>query len=190
MPRRDQRRSGGRERERSEYDRKLLDVRRVARVVKGGRRFSFRATVVIGNRRGKVGVGVAKGPDVSIAQEKAVARAKKGLILVPITKEGSIVHEVRAKYAAARVILRPRPVGSGIMAGGSVRAVAELAGIRNLSGKIVSRSPNKLTNAMATLQALAELAEEHVVRQREAIAPAEAPPVATAVEPTPGDTSH
>lgn len=183
MPRRDQRRSGGRERERSEYDRKLLDVRRVARVVQGGRRFSFRATVVIGNRRGKVGVGVAKGPDVSIAQEKAVARAKKAIVLVPITKDGSIAHEVRAKYAAARIILRPRPVGSGIMAGGSVRAVVELAGITNLSGKIVSRTPNKLTNAMATLQALAGLAEEHAAHAPAAARPAETPPVATTAEP-------
>ena len=157
MPRRDQRRSGGRERERSEYDRKLLDVRRVARVVAGGRRFSFRTTVVIGNRKGKVGVGVAKGPDVSVATEKAVARAKKSLIVVPITPAGSIAHEVHAKFSAARVLLRPRPAGSGIVAGGSVRAVVELAGITNISSKILSRTPNKLTNAMATLEALKEL---------------------------------
>lgn len=176
MAMRRDRRSQPRHQERSEFDRKLLDVRRVARVVAGGRRFSFRATVVIGNRRGKVGVGVAKGPDVSIAQEKAVARARKGIILVPITKDGSIAHEVRAKYAAARVILRPRPVGSGIIAGGSVRAVVELAGITNLSGKIVSRTPNKLTNAMATLEALAELTKGGVVRPPQAARPVETPP--------------
>ena len=164
MAMRRDRRSQPRREERSEFDRKLLDVRRVARVVAGGRRFSFRATVVIGNRRGKVGVGVAKGQDVSIAQEKAVARAKKHILVVPITKEGSIAHEVRAKYAAARVILRPRPAGSGIIAGGSVRAVVELAGITNLSGKIVSRTPNKLTNAMATLAALTELARSKTIR--------------------------
>lgn len=143
--------------ERSEFDRKLLDVRRVARVMAGGRRFSFRATVVIGNRRGKVGIGVAKGPDVATATDKAVTRAKKKTILVPITKDGSIAHEVRAKFSAAVVLLKPRPAGSGIVAGGAVRAVVELAGIGNISSKILSRTPNKLTNAMATLEALKQL---------------------------------
>lgn len=141
----------------SEFDRKLLDVRRVARVVAGGRRFSFRTTVVIGNRKGKVGVGVAKGPDVTIATEKAAYRAKKSLVSVPVTPDGSIAHEVRAKFSAARVLLRPRPAGSGIVAGGAVRAVVELAGITNISSKILSRTPNKLTNAMATLEALKQL---------------------------------
>ncbi|OHA08968.1 MAG: hypothetical protein A3B37_02990 [Candidatus Sungbacteria bacterium RIFCSPLOWO2_01_FULL_59_16] len=154
---RERRFNRGGERERSEYEQKLLDVRRVARVMAGGRRFSFRATIVIGNRRGKVGVAVAKGPDVTIATEKAVARAKKHLLVVPITPSGSIAHEIRAKYAAARVFLWPRPAGSGIVAGGSVRAVVELAGIANISAKILSRSSNKLTNAMATLEALKQL---------------------------------
>lgn len=159
MPRRDQRRSNRGERERSEFDRKLLDVRRVARVVAGGRRFSFRTTVVIGNRKGKVGVGVAKGPDVTVATEKAVSRAKKSMIVVPITPSGSIAHEVEAKFSAARVLLRPRPAGSGIVAGGSVRAVVELAGIANISSKILSRTQNKLTNALATLAALQALSD-------------------------------
>ena len=145
------------ERERSEFDRKLLDVRRVARVVAGGRRFSFRVTVVVGNRKGKVGVGVAKGPDVTIATEKAASRARKHLAFIPITPVGSIAHEVRAKFSSATVLLRPRPAGSGIIAGGSVRAVVELAGISNVSSKILSRTPNKLTNAMATLEALKQL---------------------------------
>lgn len=145
------------ERERSEFDQKLLDVRRVARVMAGGRRFSFRATVVIGNRKGKVAVAVAKGPDVATAVEKATSRAKKRIVLVVITAAGSIAHDVTAKYGAARVLLRPRPAGSGIVAGGSVRAVVELAGIANVSTKILSRTPNKLTNAMATLEALKDL---------------------------------
>ena len=157
MMRRDRRTGRGGETERSEFDRKLLDVRRVARVVAGGRRFSFRTTVVIGNRKGKVGIGVAKGPDVTVASEKAVARAKKNLIVVPITSSGSIAHQVRAKFSAAVVLLKPRPVGSGIVAGGAVRAVVELAGITNVSSKILSRTPNKLTNAMATLEALKQL---------------------------------
>lgn len=156
MPRDRGRRQGG-ERERSEYDQKVLDVRRVARVVAGGRRFSFRTTVVIGNRRGKVAVAVAKGPDVTIAVEKAVNRAKKHFILVPITQQGSIAHDVQAKFSAAVVLLRPRPIGSGIVAGGAVRAVVELAGITNVSSKILSRTPNKLTNARATIEALKQL---------------------------------
>lgn len=155
MRRREARR--GPERERSEYDQKLLDVRRVARVMAGGRRFSFRVTVVIGNRRGKVAVAVAKGPDVTSAIEKAVSRARKHMVVVPITPTGSISHEVRAKYGAARVLLWPRPAGSGIVAGGAVRAVAELAGITNISSKVLSRTPNKLTNAMAALEALKQL---------------------------------
>lgn len=169
MIRRDRRTGERGERERSEFDRKLLDVRRVARVVAGGRRFSFRTTVVIGNRKGKVGVGVAKGPDVTVASEKAFARAKKHLVTVPITPSGSIAHEVRAKFSSAVVLLRPRPVGSGIVAGGSVRAVMELAGISNVSSKILSRTPNKLTNALATLEALKQLKYEARSQKSEAI---------------------
>lgn len=157
MMRQDRHRGRGGERERSEFDQKVLDVRRVARVVKGGRRFSFRVTLVIGNRRGKVAVAVAKGADVTSAIEKATNRAKKRLFVVPVTNQGSIAHEIRAKFGAARVLLRPRPSGSGIVAGGAVRAVVELAGITNISSKILSRTPNKLTNAMATLEALKQL---------------------------------
>ena len=90
--------------EKSEYDQKVLDIRRVARVVAGGRRFSFRATVVVGNKKGKVGVGVAKGPDVSTAVEKAAHQGRKNLIVVPISKRGSIPYEVAAKYSAARAL--------------------------------------------------------------------------------------
>ena len=143
--------------EKSEYDQKVLDIRRVARVVKGGRRFSFRATVIVGNKRGKVGVAVAKGPDVSTAVEKAVYQAKKGFLIVPITKGGSIPYDVEAKYSAARVKLMPARVGAGIIAGGAVRAVADLAGIQNMSSKILSRSTNKLNNAMAVMEALKKL---------------------------------
>ena len=145
------------EREKSEYDHKVLDIKRVARVMAGGRRFSFRVTVVIGNRRGKVGVGVAKGGDIAQAVEKATHKAKKSLVIVPLTKHGSIPHRVLAKFSSARVLIKPAPEGAGIIAGGAVRAVADLAGIRNLSSKILSRSPNKLNNARAALAALASL---------------------------------
>ena len=143
--------------EKSEYDQKVLDIRRVARVVQGGRRFSFRATVVVGNKKGKVGVGVAKGPDVSTAVEKAVYQAKKSFVIVPITKGGSIPYDVSAKYSASIVKLMPASIGAGIIAGGAVRTVADLAGIKNMSSKILSRSPNKLNNAMAVMEALKKL---------------------------------
>ncbi len=144
-------------REKSEFEQKVLDIRRTARVVQGGRRFSFRATVVIGNQAGRVGVGVGKGPDVSQAVEKAVRTGKKHMIDVSVTKNGSIPFEVEAKYAASRVKLMPAPLGAGIIAGVSVRAVADMAGIQNMSSKIISRSPNKLNNARAVIEALKKL---------------------------------
>ena len=135
------------------FEEKLLDLRRVTRVVAGGKRFSFRATLVIGDRAGRVGVGVAKGRDVSEAIAKAKAKAKKRVIEVPVVND-TIPHEVRSKYCAAEVVLKPARRGHGIVAGGAVRTVCELAGIKDLSAKILSRTPNKLSNAMATLNAL------------------------------------
>jgi len=140
----------------SEWDQKVLDIRRVARVVAGGKRFSFRATVVVGNKAGRVGVGVAKGQDVSGAVEKAVNQAKKNLVEVPII-EGTIPHEIAAKYSSAEVLLKPAKRGKGIIAGGAVRIVLVLAGLRDVTAKILGRTPNKLTNAMATLEALKKL---------------------------------
>ncbi len=142
--------------EKPEFEQKLLGVDRVVRVVAGGRRFSFRAVMVIGDRNGRVGVGVAKGPDVSQAVEKAVADAKKSMIKIKITN-GTIKHEVDAKYGAARVVLKSAKIGKGLVAGGAVRIICELVGIENLTGKIVSRSSNKLNNARATLKALEKL---------------------------------
>jgi len=139
-----------------EYDQKLLDVARVVRVMAGGRRFRFRVTIVIGNKNGKVGVGVAKGSDVSIAVEKAVSDAKKHLIKVKIVN-GTIPHQVEAKFGTARVLLKPGAKGRGIVAGGAVRAVCYLAGIENLSGKILGKTKNKLNNARATIKALEQL---------------------------------
>ncbi len=140
----------------SEFDQKVLDVARVTRVVAGGRRFSFRATVVIGNRKGKVGVGVGKGLDVSQSVEKAVSDARKQMMIVPL-KDGTIPHEVLAKYAAARVWLKPASRGHGLVAGGAVRVICDLAGILNISAKILSKSTNKLNNARATLEALKKI---------------------------------
>lgn len=142
--------------EKSEWDHTVLDLRRVARVVAGGKRFSFRATVVIGDRKGRVGVGVAKGKDVSQAVEKAINHAKKHVIEVPMV-DGSIGAEVSAKHSSAVVLLKPAKKGKGIIAGGASRAVLSLAGIRDVTAKILGRTPNKLTNAMATIEALKKL---------------------------------
>ena len=156
MPRPDSRKFF-RPRECSEYDSRTLDIRRVSRTVKGGRRFSFRATIVLGNKNGKVSVGVGKGADVALSIEKATADAKRRMLFVPITKTGSISHDVSAKYASASVLLRPAREGRGLVCGGPIRAVAALAGIHNLTSKILSRSSNKLNNARAAIEALRQL---------------------------------
>ena len=151
------------EKKEQEYDQRLLDVARVVRVVAGGRRFRFRVTVVIGNRKGKVGVGVAKGQDVTMAVEKAVAKAKKNMIVVPLHK-GTIAHQVEAKYSTAKVLIKPGSEGKGLVAGGAVRIVCELAGIENAVGKIIGRTRNKLNNARATIRALKHLKSGAVKR--------------------------
>jgi len=150
------RRTRSQERVKSEFDQQVIDVARVARVVAGGRRFSFRGVVAIGNHNGKVGVGVAKGNDVSLTVEKAVADAKKNLIEIPL-KETTIPYEVWAKYGAAKVLLKPSQKGRGLVAGGVVRVICSLAGIGDITSKIISRSTNKLNNARATMEALKKL---------------------------------
>lgn len=144
------------EKVKSEFDQRVLDVARVTRVVAGGRRFSFRATVAVGNKKGKIGVGIGKGIDVSKAVEKAVSDAQKNKITIPL-KNATIPHEIMAKYASAKVFLKPAPMGKGLVAGGAVRSICELAGIENISAKILSKSTNKLNNAKATLEALKTL---------------------------------
>lgn len=144
-------------RERPEYEQKLIDLRRVSRVVAGGRRFSFRASLVIGNRKGEVGFASAKGADTAMAIEKAFRQARKYMVHVPLTKEGTIAHEVFAKHAGSRILLKPARQGKGIMAGGPVRILCALAGVQDITGKIISRSTNKLNNALATMKALKKL---------------------------------
>ncbi len=155
--RRPPRRGGGRDdRTRSEYDQKTLDVRRVARVVAGGRRFNFSVLVVIGNRKGSVGVGTGKAADTSAAVDKATKNAKKELIKIARTETQSIPHQIEAKYSSAIVVIRPSP-NKGLIAGSAVRVVLELAGITNVNAKILSGSKNKLNIARATIQALLSL---------------------------------
>ncbi|MDD2606041.1 MAG: 30S ribosomal protein S5 [Candidatus Moranbacteria bacterium] len=141
-------------REKPEFDQKLLDLARVTRVVKGGRRFSFRATMVIGDKKGRVGVGVGKGSDVSNAIGKAVNDAKKSLINIDISK-GTIPYEMEIKMGSAKIMLKPAKEGRGIVAGGAVRAVVDLVGIRDVVSKSLGTS-NKLNVARATLGALKE----------------------------------
>lgn len=147
----------GREpRERSEFEQATIDVRRVARVMAGGRRFSFSVTVVIGDKKGRVGVGIGKGADTALAIDKAVRDAKKHLITVPLTKDGSIPHDVTVKYASSVVTIIPSP-GRGVVAGSAMRTVLEHAGVTNVVTKILSRTKNKLTIARATVEALKQV---------------------------------
>jgi small subunit ribosomal protein S5 len=147
---------------RDEFLDKVLDLRRVTRVTAGGKRFRFRVTVIIGDGRGRVGAGIAKGLDVAQAVEKAKADAKKRLITVPL-KGRTILHEVEAKFSAARVRLKPAEPGHGLIAGGAVRTVLALAGVKDVTAKCLGRTPNKLTNALATIAALRRLqpSEKH-----------------------------
>ena len=141
---------------RDEFESKLLDLARVTRVTAGGKRLRFRAVVIVGNKQGKVGVGVSKGLDVAQAVEKATRLAKKNLIAVPI-KGDTIPHEVYAKFGAAKVILKPQRKGRGLVAGGVVRVICTLAGIKNISSKVLGRTGNKLNNARATIDAFKKL---------------------------------
>lgn len=135
---------------------KMLDLRRVTRVVAGGKRFRFRATIVLGNGNGKLGIGVAKGLDVQAAIGKAKNAALKNLIDIQL-KGRTIPHEVEAKFSAAHVRIKPAQEGHGMKAGGAVRVVLSMAGVKDVTAKCLGRTPNKLTNALATIEALKKL---------------------------------
>ncbi|MFA5087230.1 MAG: 30S ribosomal protein S5 [Candidatus Paceibacterota bacterium] len=139
-----------------EFDSKLLDLARVTKVTGGGKTLRFRAVIVVGNKEGKVGVGVAKGLDVSQAIDKATRFAKKNIIVVPIL-QGTIPHEVEAKYGPSKILLKPQQKGKGLVAGGTVRIICALAGVQDISSKILSKTTNKLNNARATIMALQQL---------------------------------
>lgn len=139
-------------REKPEFDQKMVDLARVTRVTKGGKQLSFRALVVIGDRKGRIGYGVAKGKDVTLAVSKAVEQAKKTLVRLSL-HQGTIAHQVSAKFKAARVMLKPAPAGSGVKAGGPVRVVLDMAGIENIVAKMMG-SKNKINNVKCTYLAL------------------------------------
>jgi len=136
-----------------EIESKLLDLSRVERMTAGGRRLRFRAVVIVGNKKGKVGVAVAKATDVSQAVEKATKLGKKNMIDVPIIND-TIPYQAEARFGAAQILLRPQGKGRGLIAGGTTKLICELAGIKNISAKSISRTGNKLNNAKATILAL------------------------------------
>ncbi|HRH23567.1 MAG TPA: 30S ribosomal protein S5 [Candidatus Magasanikbacteria bacterium] len=139
--------------EKPEFDQTIVDLARVTRVTKGGKHMSFRACVLIGDRKGRVAYGIEKGKDVQIAVDKAVNQAKKNILTVPIFN-GTIPHRVEAKFKAGKIMIKPAPKGSGIIAGSAVRMVLDLAGVGNASGKILGKTNNKVVNVKATFEAL------------------------------------
>jgi small subunit ribosomal protein S5 len=141
------------------YKEKILQVKRVTKVVKGGKKLSFRAVVVVGDGKRKVGVGIGKASDVSLAIEKSILDAKKNFINIPLTHSSSIPGSSSANLGASTIILRPAARGTGVIAGGSVRTVLELGGIKNILGKQLG-SKNLLNNAKATIKALSEIEQK------------------------------
>lgn len=139
------------------FEEKVIQISRVSKKTKGGNKVRFAALVVVGDKNGKVGLGLGKSGDVSAAIMKAVLYAKRRMITVPIHKE-SIPHSIYVKKGAAKILLKPAPKGTGIIAGGAIRSVVEVAGVRNISSKILGSS-NKAANAQATFEALTQLSD-------------------------------
>ncbi|MDB5254424.1 MAG: rpsE [Parcubacteria group bacterium] len=152
-------------RQKPEFDQKIVSLRRVVRVTSGGRRFAFSVCVVAGNRKGMVGVGQGKATDTPLAIDKAFRDAKKNMITINLTKGMSVPHEIDAKFAASRVKIMPAP-GKGILAGSSVRTVLELAGMREVSAKLLSRSKNNINNAYVAIAALEQLKRTKIKKSK------------------------
>lgn len=156
-----------RERAKPEFDQKIIQIRRVTRVTSGGRRMSFSVAIVAGDRKGKIGIGTGKGIDTQISIEKALRDAKKNMIVVPLTKDLSIPHDVKHKYSSARISIVPAP-NRGLIAGSAVRTVLELAGVTNVNAKVLSPSKNKLNIARAAIEALSMLKKPKVIDSKKA----------------------
>lgn len=154
-------------REKPEFDQKILSVRRVTRVVSGGRRFSFSVAILIGDRKGSVGLGLGKSADTTLAINKAVAAAKKNMIMIATDKDMNIAHSVEGKFKASRVMLMPNK-GKGLVVGGAIRDILLLAGVKNVTGKIFSRSKTHLNNAKAAMDALRTLKKRSGPKVKEA----------------------
>ena len=151
--------------ENKEFEEEVIAIDRVTRVVKGGRRLRFRATVVIGDKKGRVGIGIGKSNEVTGAISKAITKAKKSLITIPLIND-TIPHEIKHKFKAAKILLMPAAPGTGIIAGGAIRKVVGLAGIKNILGKSIG-SNNKLSTTRATFEALGLLVENPYIKKIE-----------------------
>jgi len=159
-------RDSGREQTKREFDQKVVEIKRVTRVVAGGKRMRFRALVVIGDHKGKVGMGLRKGMDVAEAVNKAVNAAKKSMISVPLEND-TIPHQIKMKFKASRIILLPAAPGTGIIAGGALRSVLELAGVKNILSKMIGSS-NNVNNVRATIGALSKMKSKAELKSRRA----------------------
>jgi small subunit ribosomal protein S5 len=161
---REKRNTGGRRssfnRVKPEFDQKILDIRRVTRVVAGGRRFSFSVALVAGDKKGSVGLGLGKAGDTALAINKALRNAKKNMVRLNLTKTMSIPHELSAKFSSSHVMLRPNK-GRGLVAGSVVRDIVKLSGMKDITGKILSNSKNKLNNAKAVIAALSQVSSKY-----------------------------
>lgn len=156
------------EKPKKEFDEVMLEVRRVTRVTTWGRQLSFRATILVGNRKGKIGVGVAKGPDVAIAVKKATTEAYKNVVDAPITENLSIPYAVTTRYKSSEVKLIPASSGTGLKAWSSVRVVLDIAGYTNILSKIVGTN-NKLNNVLATIQALSSFKKGKNAKKKQVV---------------------
>jgi small subunit ribosomal protein S5 len=148
---------------RSEFSEEIIQVNRVSKKTKGGNKIGFSVLVVVGDKKGKVGVGLGKAPDVSFAIRKGVTFAKKHMIEIPIV-HGTIPFQIRIKAGAAKIMLKPAPRGSGVIAGGAVRSVVSAAGIENISSKVLG-TDNQASNVYATLEALKVIADKYKNRK-------------------------
>ncbi len=144
-----------------DVDQKILDIRRVTRVVAGGRRMSFAVSMIIGDKKGVVGLGTGKGNDTALAIAKALKDAKKNAIKIKMTDKHSIPYDVSAKYTSSKVMIFPNH-GKGLVAGAAIRDIAIIAGLKDVSGKVISGSKNKLNTARATLKALSTIGTKYV----------------------------
>ena len=143
-----------------EFDQKIINIRRVTRVVAGGRRFSFSVALVAGDKKGSVGLGLGKAGDTALAINKAVRNAKKNMVRLKLTKTMSIPHELSAKFSSSKVLLIPNK-GRGLVAGSVIRDIVKLSGMKDVTAKIWSKSKNKLNNAKAVMEALSMISSKH-----------------------------
>jgi len=172
------RRSSSQPRPKPEFDQKILNIRRVTRVVAGGRRFSFSVALVAGDNKGAIGLGLGKAGDTALAINKALRNAKKNMIKLNLTKTMSIPHEVKAKFGSALVVISPNK-GRGLVVGSVMRDIVKLAGLKDVTGKILSGSKNKLNNAKAVMSALSAISSKYTKAIPESAVAKESAPLVT-----------